>query len=149
LNTRSRQLADRRLTALIREIDERRRLERVNDVPINSKTAPRTISEAASRFLRNHGEIDQDRRYRGDLEFGTWRKYRTKLRFLVAFCERERVSELADVTLDVLEDFRLSRKVGLVTWKVELQALRTFFSYCVSHRWMTTNPAKEMKAPRN
>jgi site-specific recombinase XerD len=68
---------------------------------------------------------------------------------LVAFCEREGISELADVTLDVLEDFRLTREIGLVTWKVELQALRTFFGYCVSHKWMTTNPAKEMKAPRN
>src|SRR5712692_9533953 len=52
-------------------------------------------------------------------------------------------------THDVLEDFRRTRKIGLLTWKVELQALRTFFGYFVSHKWITTNPAKEMKAPRN
>ena len=36
-----------------------------------------------------------------------------------------------------------------MTWKVELQALRTFLGYCVSHKWITTNPAKELKAPKN
>jgi site-specific recombinase XerC len=53
------------------------------------------------------------------------------------------------VTIEVLEDFRRTRKVGLVTWKVELQALRTFFGYFVSRKWMAANPAKEMKSPRN
>ena len=37
----------------------------------------------------------------------------------------------------------------MVTWKVELQALRTFFGYFVSRKWMAANPAKEMKSPRN
>ena len=36
-----------------------------------------------------------------------------------------------------------------MTWKVELQALRTFFGYCVIRKWISTNPAKEMKGPRN
>ena len=56
---------------------------------------------------------------------------------------------LGDVTFAVLEDFHRSRQISLVTWKVELQALRTFFGYCVRHRWMPSNPAKEMKSPRN
>jgi site-specific recombinase XerD len=58
-------------------------------------------------------------------------------------------SELTDVTIDVLEDFHRTRKVSSVTWKVELQALRTFFAYFVSRKWIVTNPAKEMKSPRN
>lgn len=36
-----------------------------------------------------------------------------------------------------------------MTWKVELQALRTFFEYFVSRKWIPSNPAREMKAPRN
>ena len=68
---------------------------------------------------------------------------------LRAFCDAEGISELADVDIDVLEDFRRTRKIGSVTWKVELQALRTFFGYCVSRKWIATNPAKELKAPRN
>jgi site-specific recombinase XerD len=147
LKTRSRQLADRRLTALIRKLDDQRRLETAPGS--NSGWAPPTLSKAADQFLRNHGVVDQNRNFRGNLEYASWRKYRTKLRFLVAFCDAEGISELVDVDLDVLEDFRLTRKIGLVTWKVELQALRTFFGYCVRHRWMSGNPAKEMKAPRN
>jgi site-specific recombinase XerD len=148
LKTRSQQVANRRVAELMRKIDERRRLETLNGTPA-SNSAPRTISEAAQRFLRLHGEVDQDRHFHGDLQFSTWRKYRTKLKLFVAFCEFEGISELADISLDLLEDYRFSRKVGLVTWKVELQALRTFFGHCVSHRWKSTNPAKEMKAPRN
>jgi len=101
------------------------------------------------RFLRNHGEIDQKRNFRGTVEYGTWRKYRTKLHLLLAFCNHEGISELGDVTIDVLEDFQRTRKIGLVTWKVELQALRTFFAYFVSRKWITSNPSKEMKSPRN
>src|SRR5262249_25384014 len=58
-------------------------------------------------------------------------------------------SELADANVDVLEDYRRSRDIGILTWKVELQALRTFFGHCVSRKWISANPAKEMKAPRN
>jgi site-specific recombinase XerD len=145
LKTRSRQVADRRLTALIRELDERRRADGDESV----RPGQRTVSEAVERFLRNHGEVDVDRKYRGIVEYATWRKYRTKLKLLFAFCDAEGISELTDVTLDVLEDFRQTRKVGLVTWKVELQALRTFFGYFVTLKWITANPAKEMKTPRN
>jgi integrase/recombinase XerC len=147
LKTTSRQLADRRLTALIRRIDEERRVADASGT--GTGTAQRTVSEAVDRFLRNHGELDENRDFRGAVEYGTWRKYRTKLRLLVAFCETQDISELTDLTIDVLEDYRQTRKVGLVTWKVELQALRTFFGYCVSHKWIAANPAKEMKGPRN
>jgi site-specific recombinase XerC len=67
----------------------------------------------------------------------------------VAFCKAEGVFELADVTVDVLEDFRRTRNISLVTSKVELQALRTFFGYFVSRKWITANPEKEIKGPRN
>ena len=42
------------------------------------------------------------------------------------------MSGLSRVTLDVLEDYHRSRRIGLVTWKVEVQMLRTFFGYCIS-----------------
>jgi site-specific recombinase XerD len=148
LRTTSRQLANRRLTALIRKLDERRREDSAK-YHIAGGSAARTVSEAVDRFLKNHGEFDEKRSFRGVVEYGTWRKYRTKLQLLVAFCKSEGITELRDVTIDVLEDFRRTRKIGLVTWKVELQALRTFFAYFVSRKWIATNPAKEMKTPRN
>ena len=134
LKTTSRQLADRRLTALIRRLDEQRRVDDAEG-EASTSAAHRTVAEAVDRFLRNHGEIDQSRNFRGVVEYGTWRKYRTKLRLLIAFCDAEGISELADVNIDVLEDFHRTRNIGLVTWKVELQTLRTFFAYCISHKW--------------
>src|SRR6185437_1745949 len=106
-------------------------------------------SDAARRFLASHGELDPNRKFRGDLQYSTWRKYRTKLRLLVTFCDSEGITELSDVNIDVLEDYRRFRQISLITWKVELQALRTFFAYCVSHHWLTGNPAKKLKGPRN
>jgi site-specific recombinase XerC len=149
LKTRSRQLADRRLTALIRNLDEQRRRERTAKDDCNVGAAQRTVAEAVDRFLRNHGELDRNRTFRGIIEYSTWRKYRTKLNLLQAFCEAAGVTDLAEVSVDGLEDFRRTRDVSLVTWKVELQALRTFFGYFVSRKWITTNPAKELKSPRN
>jgi integrase len=68
---------------------------------------------------------------------------------LTSFCNDRRTVSLEDITLDVLEDYRETRKIALITWKVELQSLRTFFAYCISHKWITANPAKEFRAPRN
>jgi integrase/recombinase XerC len=109
----------------------------------------RTVSDAVNRFLQSHGGIGADGKYRGDSSHGTWRKYRSSLQFLTNFCEREGITTLADITIEILEDFRRNREISLVTWKVELQTLRTFFAYCVGRRWLPANPAKELKAPRN
>jgi integrase len=146
LDTSNRRLADRRLAALLKRLDE----ESGSDASPNTPIAkPKTISEAIDRFLKSHGEVDPKIGYSGDIEYSSYRKYRTKLKLLRSFCDREAISELTDVNLDVLEDYRRSRKIGQVTWKVELQALRTFFGYCVRHKWTADNPAKEMKSPRN
>jgi site-specific recombinase XerD len=138
LNTRSMRLAERRLTALLRRIDGK--CESDNPTTCNPRTR-RTVGEAVV--------LDENRNYRGDIEYSSYRKYRTKLHLLRSFCEREGITDLADVNLDVLEDYRRTRNIGQVTWKVELQALRTFFGYCITHKWISGNPAREMKSPRN
>jgi hypothetical protein len=48
----------------------------------------RTISDAADRFLLQHGSMGEDGVYRGNLAHGTWRKYRSSLRFLISFVNR-------------------------------------------------------------
>lgn len=82
------------------------------------------------------------------MEYATYRKYRCSLEHLKAFCEHGGVTALTKLTLDRLEEFRTSRTIALVTWRVELQTLRTFFAYCVSRKWLASNAAKELKAPR-
>jgi site-specific recombinase XerD len=142
LRTRSRQTADRRVAELIRDLDAR--AEQAVGMP------PRpSLSEAVNRFLQTYGEIGQGGKYRGDAQYATYRKYRASLRLLEEFCHRKRIAELADVTFDHIEDFRRSREIALITWKVELQTLRTFLAYCVRRKWIAGNVAKEIKPPRN
>jgi integrase len=145
LNTRNVRLAERRLADRLRKIDEK---SESDDPTSNTKTCP-TVRVAVDRFLKSHGVMGEDNNFTGDIEYSSYGKYRTKLYLLRSFCEREGITELADVNLDALEDYRNTRKIGQVTWKVELQALRTFFSYCIAHKWISSNPAREMKSPRN
>jgi integrase len=53
------------------------------------------------------------------------------------------------VTTEVLEDYRSSRNIGKITWRVERQMLVTFFRFCITRKWIVTNPAKDLKSPRN
>ena len=150
LGTRSSQVANRELAKLVRESDSKRETEGWHRGSLTQELAPtRTVSDGVERFLRSCGGIDASGKYRGDLAHGTWRKYRCALELLASFCAAGQISVLSDVTLDVLEDYRCTRKIALVTWKVELQTLRTFFAFCVGHKWIASNPAKDFKAPRN
>jgi integrase len=68
---------------------------------------------------------------------------------LQSFCAGAGITTLAAVTLDALEDFRATRALGKVSWKVERQMLITFFRFCVKRKWITANPAKDLPSPRN
>jgi len=153
LKTRSRRLADRRLAELIRKLDAQLAEEQRTGNPgepgqVSTATTP-TLADAVDRFLKTHGEIGPDGKYRGGSERGTWKKYRCALGLLASFCEDAGIKGVGDVTTDALEDFRETRIIGKVTWKVERQMLITFFHFCMSRRWVCINPAKELKTPRN
>jgi len=147
LRTRSQQVADRRFADLKKKLEAQR-----NPSAAAAGTADnaqeRTVADAIERFLISRGRVDPSKGYNGDVEFATYRKYRCSLEHLKAFCDREGVTALMKLTLDRLEEFRASRTIAPVTWRVELQTLRTFFAYCVSRKWLPSNPAKELKAPR-
>jgi site-specific recombinase XerD len=152
LKTRSRQIADRKLADHVRGLDAAldRRGQNADDTQSRSGVpAQLTAKQAVERFLKTHGEIGADGKYRGDSERGTWKKYRCGLNLLLTFLERNGVVNLADVTTECLEDYRTTRTIGKVTWKVERQTLVTFFGFCVSRRWISSNPAKDLKLPRN
>lgn len=150
LRTRNRQLAERRLAELIREREAAFAKSQAPEVGEQSQDSlRRTVADAVERFLADHGAIDGDGNYQGDSEYSTWRKYRGILSRLVSFCGTCEIEALQDVSVEALEDFRRSRSVERVTWKGERQSLVTFFGYCVSHKWITTNPAKELKPVRN
>jgi integrase/recombinase XerC len=133
----------------MKSIDARLDALRQNNSGATPAAVERTIFEAVSRYLASHGAVDPAKGFRGDVEYGTFRKYRNSLNLLASFCQDRGISALSDTTLDVLEDFHQSRGIGLVTWKVELQTLRTFFRYCVRHKWIVSNVASDLMSPRN
>jgi len=151
LKTASRQIADRRLAEVKRKLDAQFADHGIENSAGSGQmeAAALTVSDAVTRFLKTHGEIGSDGKYRGDSERGTWKKYRCALGLLASFCEKAGITAVAGVTTDALEDFRGTRAIGKVTWKVERQILITFFRFCASRKWINTNPAKELKAPRN
>jgi site-specific recombinase XerD len=147
-------VADKRVRELIRNLDAKldarkhaaQAGESGSGVPV---PVGRTVSDAIARFLATHGEIAQDGKFHGDSEYNTYRKYRSSLRFLSSFCNERRIVTLNDDMEDALQDYRRTRTIGGVTWKTERQLLITFFGFCVKRKWITTNPAKELSAPRN
>jgi len=157
LGTRSLQLAQRGIAKLVQDLDAEldSQLETQNlgtsATPLvpNIRPARKTISEAIRLFLATHGEVDQHGKFRGDSEYNTYRKYRSTLRFLEAFCTEHRIVELGDDMGDALDGYRRTRNISAVTWKTERQALLTFFAYCIGRRWIARNPAKDLSAPRN
>jgi site-specific recombinase XerD len=128
--------------------DERLQRERAGGTDVSAATARRTVSEAVERFLATKGVIQRDGTYQGDVEQSTYRKYATSLNALSSFSKERGAVHLDRVDVDVLEDFRRSRKIGSVTWRVERQTLVTFFSYCVRRKWIAFNPAKELPVVR-
>jgi integrase len=82
------------------------------------------LADAVDRVLKIHGEIGPDDKYRGLSERGTWKKYRCALGLLASFCRETGIKGVGDLTSDVLEDYRGTRTIGKVTWKVELKAPR-------------------------
>ncbi len=143
-------MADRRLSELKSKLDAQFAEEhRSPNVLGTCSIAIPSAGEAKDRFLKTHGEIGADGKYRGDSEHATWKKYRCALRLLTSFCEKPGIATLEAVTTDALEDYRETRSLGRIAWKVERQMLITFFGFCVTRKWISTNPAKDLKAARN
>jgi integrase/recombinase XerC len=83
------------------------------------------------------------------LKFATYRKYRNSLNHLGAFCEKHGIDSVSELNTDNLDTFRANRALKQITSSKELQLLRQFCGFCFDRRWMTDNPAKRIKAPRN
>lgn len=147
LKTRNRQRADVLVNEMMRQIDARLASSAAGQPVVQNPQ--RAVGAAVQRFLDHCGTTDSKARYCGDVEYGTFRKYRNALRLFASFCEQRGLKTLPEVSLDDLEDYRNTREIRPVTWKVELQTLRTFFTYCVRHKWIGFSPANDLRPPRN
>jgi len=101
-----------------------------------------TIKDALAAFIK-----DCEGR---NLSRNTLRKYRTLETGVNAYVERGPVAgvgRLTDFTSERVRDFRDSWKLSPLTASKQLGHLRTFFAFCIQNGWITSNPAKSIKAP--
>ncbi|MFB3777139.1 MAG: tyrosine-type recombinase/integrase, partial [Bryobacteraceae bacterium] len=96
------------------------------------------LAEAIAAFIE----------YCSYLEPSTLRKYRNVLNQLAAFAGK-RIRDVADLSVETLDQYRAGRKLARTTATKELQTLRQFFAFCLERGWTEQNPAKKIKAPTN
>lgn len=83
------------------------------------------------------------------LKDSTISKYRNALGKLGVFCEAAQVDTLDELETESLDAFRASRTIKQITASKELEILRVFFRFCFDRNWISQNPAKKIKLPRN
>jgi site-specific recombinase XerD len=84
------------------------------------------------------------------LNANTQRKYRNRLqKQLQPFCERKGIDAVSELSTEVIDEFRAGRTLAPTTSARELETLRQFLSFCEARRWISDNPAKAIKTPKN
>lgn len=56
---------------------------------------------------------------------------------------------IADVTLDTLTRYRAARKIASTTSRRELEVIRQFFQFAADRGWISGNPARRLRMPRD
>ena len=97
------------------------------------------IQDAINAFLTHYRELAPS----------TLRKYRNVMNHIAAYCDKDAVRTMAEMTVETLDGFRASRRIGRVTAQKELQTLRQFCAFCVDRKWLSENLAKRIKPPKN
>lgn len=77
------------------------------------------------------------------------RKHRNTLNRIRAFCDARDIEWISELTTDMLDAFRASRRLAPLTSIKELQLVRQLFGFCNDRRWVEENVAKRIKPPRN
>ncbi len=101
----------------------------------------KTISDAIAAFL-GHCESN-------GIGESTRRKYANSLNHLETYCDSIKFEHVNEISTAELDAFRSGRKLKPITSSKELQLLRQFCGFCFGRRWMDSNPAKDIKMPRN
>ena len=75
-------------------------------------------------------------------------KYELLSRQMQMFAEGAGYRFLAELTVDVLTTFRAGWKDGPLSSLKKLERMRTFFNFALRRKWVSDNPAVEIKAPK-
>jgi site-specific recombinase XerD len=78
----------------------------------------------------------------------TTRKYKQKLSFLAAYCERTHLHYVDQNNFETMDAYAAWRKKDNWTWIKEIEILKQFFDFCRDREWIGMNPAKALKRPK-
>lgn len=101
---------------------------------------PITISEAGERLLA-------DAKAR-KLNESTVYKYRLLFKQISDFAQKHGLRYLKELDLQTLDEFRTDWKDGPRSSLKKLERLRAFLRFCERRKWIDSNPALDLKAPR-
>jgi site-specific recombinase XerD len=120
-----------------RATDYVRRWESEGNQP--AKPVRTTLEDLQEKFL-------QDAKAR-HLNYETVRKYELLFRQLQEFATDKGIHFVNEFDLPLLTDFRTSWSDGALSASKKLERLRSIFGFAMSRKWITENPARELKAP--
>jgi integrase/recombinase XerD len=130
LGTRDRQIAQQKV----------RDLESVSEGRNPPQAERMLTAEACTRFVA-------DLKAR-NLKACTVRKYRLLFKHLTEFAKHCHLPLLDQLDIEVLDEFRCQWKDGPQTAAKKLERLRAFFRFAQRRKWISENPASELKAPK-
>lgn len=82
------------------------------------------------------------------LKESTIYKYDLLFRQIAGFAQRRGLRYLKELDLSTLDEFRSEWKDGPRSSLKKLERLRAFLGFCQRRKWIDTNPALELKAPK-
>lgn len=118
-----------------------RRIEELEADPEKASVPAVTIKATIAAYLR-----DAEAR---KLAESTVTRYRKALAPFREFCDARRITLPRDVDLDLLSAYREGRNVMASTQATEIETLRAYFAFCQERGWITANPAKKLKPPKD
>lgn len=124
--------------------DEYTGKEQSSSTPTGGGTLPspstevKTVREAVTKFLEDKEEQNVSKNW--------LQKYRRELPHFASWCERKVCYiELARLDLIGLEDYRKTWTGAPATRRKRQERLRSFFRYCIRHRWIFHNVAADLE----
>ncbi len=118
--------------------EEVRRWEVEGTRPVRVHRA--TIDEWQEKFIQEAEATN--------LSGETLRKYRHLFRQLQDFTRDKGIRNVLDLELSALDDFRASWRDGPLSSSKKLERLRSIFKFAVVRKWITENPATNLKSPK-
>ena len=104
------------------------------------ESEPMSLAQAWERFLVSL----ESRR----LQQSTIRKYRLLERKMTQCGEQNNIKLLIECDLDFLDSFRAVWKDGALSSCKKLERLKAFFRFANQRKWISSNPAVELRAPK-